>query len=311
MDWLTYYSQPYIRFSDNDNFFSLLHIRLSNNELSVRLKNKYVDIDLADIKAVWVWHGDIRFKDLSMREINGISSNDEVSINLRSQMRTVYGFIEAYIQSKCVIGCSYMQDVNKLTVLRYAREIGLQIPSTFIGTHTSAIRKFGAGRDLITKSIQESPYIHTENNKTILEGYTTQLTCSDLNNVNREYVFPSLVQEKLDKKYELRIFYLDRKCYPMAIFSQRDKQTEIDFRRYNNTKPNRMMKCLIPPELEASIVQLMEKIGLNTGSLDFVKTKDNKYVFLEVNPVGQFGFVSESCNYDLEKIIAEKLVSFC
>lgn len=311
MDWLTYYNQPYVRLSDSDNFFSLIHIEISNDRLSVRIKNKDFDIDLFDINAVWVWHGDIRFKDLSLKDVAQISQNAEVAFNLRSQMVTVYGFVEQYLDSKRIIGCPYRQNVNKLTLLRYAQEAGLHIPHTFISSSTGELRAFGAGRELITKSIQESPFIHANETKTILEGYTSEVKPGDFDKVNRDYIFPSLVQEKLDKKYELRIFYFYGKCYSMAIFSQRDKQTEIDFRRYNNTKPNRMMKCSIPAELEAKIVQLMERAGLNTGSLDFVKTKEDKYIFLEVNAVGQFGFVSDACNYNLEKMIAEKLVSFC
>ena len=36
-----------------------------------------------------------------------------------------------------------------------------------------------------------------------------------------------------------------------------------------------------------------------------IVTPTNEYVFLEVNPVGQFNFVSELCNYYIEKNIAE------
>ena len=34
-----------------------------------------------------------------------------------------------------------------------------------------------------------------------------------------------------------------------------------------------------------------------------------EFVFLEVNPVGQFGWVSKNCNYYLEKKIALKLIN--
>jgi len=46
---------------------------------------------------------------------------------------------------------------------------------------------------------------------------------------------------------------------------------------------------------------------LNSGSIDILVTPNNEYVFLEVNPVGQFGMVSQPCNYYLEKRIAERL----
>jgi D-alanine-D-alanine ligase-like ATP-grasp enzyme len=51
----------------------------------------------------------------------------------------------------------------------------------------------------------------------------------------------------------------------------------------------------------------MNKLDLNCGSIDMIVTPKNEYVFLEVNPVGQFGMVSYPCNYNLEKKIAEYL----
>ncbi len=44
---------------------------------------------------------------------------------------------------------------------------------------------------------------------------------------------PSLIQGYVEKKYELRIFYLNGECFASAIFSQLDEQTKIDFRNYN------------------------------------------------------------------------------
>jgi ATP-GRASP peptide maturase of grasp-with-spasm system len=311
MDWLNYHNKPYIRVSDLDNLYELINIEISDNAFTVRIKNNEYDIDLSEISVVWVWHGYIRFKELGIFETGQISSNPEVTENLQSQMRTIYGFIENYINTKRIIGHTFLQDVNKLTLLHYAQQLGLHIPHTYISTKKQQLCGLSTEMELITKSIQQSPFIRNKNGDVILQGYTTELLPSQINSIQQENIFPSLVQEKLDKKYELRIFYLDGECYPMAIFSQRDQQTSVDFRRYNNQKPNRMMKCTIPSLLRDKITKLMKRTGLNTGSLDFVKTKDNRYVFLEVNPVGQFGFVSEACNYHLEKIIAEKLVSYC
>ena len=42
------------------------------------------------------------------------------------------------------------------------------------------------------------------------------------------------------EKYELRIFYLNGKMYPMAIFLKRSTKTSWVCRNYNWEKPNRM-----------------------------------------------------------------------
>ena len=94
----------------------------------------------------------------------------------------------------------------------------------------------------------------------------------------------------------------------MAIFSQNDKQTKIDFRNYNDDRPNRYVPYLLPVSIEKKITKLMQKLNLTTGSVDLIKDIKGNYVFLEINPVGQFGMVSGPCNYYLEKRIAEFLI---
>jgi ATP-GRASP peptide maturase of grasp-with-spasm system len=138
--------------------------------------------------------------------------------------------------------------------------------------------------------------------------YTQEVTESMIVAIPEDLLYPSLFQQMLEKKYELRIFYLDGICYPMAIFSQNDKQTKVDFRHYNVQKPNRNVPYQLPSEIETGIVKLMESLELRCGSIDMVRTIDGQYVFLEVNPIGQFGMVSGPCNYYLEKEMAKYLI---
>ncbi|WP_293933429.1 hypothetical protein [Sphingobacterium sp. UBA6645] len=56
----------------------------------------------------------------------------------------------------------------------------------------------------------------------------------------------------------------------------------------------------------------MKGLGFNTGSIDLILTPDGDYVFLEINPEGQFGMVPHPCNYFLERemaIIFKKKIS--
>lgn len=45
----------------------------------------------------------------------------------------------------------------------------------------------------------------------------------------------------------------------------------------------------------------MKGLNINMGSVDLLKASDGDIYFLEINPVGQFGLVSNFCNYHLEK----------
>jgi glutathione synthase/RimK-type ligase-like ATP-grasp enzyme len=93
----------------------------------------------------------------------------------------------------------------------------------------------------------------------------------------------------------------------MAIFSQSNKMTETDYRNYDLDNPNRIVPYKLNKQLENKLILLLENLELNSGSIDLIKSKDGKYYFLEVNPVGQFGQLSYNCNYNIEKIIAKSL----
>lgn len=68
---------------------------------------------------------------------------------------------------------------------------------------------------------------------------------------------------------------------------------------------------MIPYLLKASEAQkirnLMADIGLNMGSIDLIKARNGKFYFLEINPVGQYDFVSYHCNYHIHREIAKFL----
>ncbi len=122
-------------------------------------------------------------------------------------------------------------------------------------------------------------------------------------------IFPTMLfQQYIEKEYEIRIFYLDGKLYPMAIFSQSSDKTKVDFRNYDFNNPNRTVSCKLPKEVEEKLMAFMKDYKFDAASVDMVKCKNTgKHYFLEVNTHGQFGMVSEPCNYYLENKIAETL----
>ena len=68
------------------------------------------------------------------------------------------------------------------------------------------------------------------------------------------------------------------------------------------------MPYKLPLLVEKKLNRLMRKLKLNTGSIDLIKSIDNQYIFLEVNPSGQFGMVEDACNYNLHELVAASLI---
>lgn len=193
----------------------------------------------------------------------------------------------------------------KYEALLYAKKNGLNIPHTVITNKRSdLIDLFDKYDALITKCINDGEIFKINN---VHWGMYTSVLTRELVSRLPERFFPTLIQEKIEKVYEIRIFYLDGICYSMAIFSQNDDQTKTDFRRYNSKHPNRNIPYKLPANIENRVISLMIDLKYNTGSIDLIKAKDGRYIFLEINPVGQFGMVSYPCNYNLEKKVADWL----
>ena len=51
----------------------------------------------------------------------------------------------------------------------------------------------------------------------------------------------------------------------------------------------------------------MRQINLRTGSIDMIVDQNGNYIFLEINPVGQFVAYGEFCNYYLDREMAKIL----
>ena len=137
--------------------------------------------------------------------------------------------------------------------------------------------------------------------------FTTEIDSADGDLVDDDFA-PSLVQRLVPKQYELRVFYLDGECYTMATFSQQRQRSAMDFRNIDWKDPPRQVPYQLPRQVAEHAHSLMTALGLNSGSLDIIKGTDDRYYFLEVNPIGQFGMVAFPCNYPLFEKIALHLI---
>jgi hypothetical protein len=196
--------------------------------------------------------------------------------------------------------------LDKITGMLAARASGLEIPPTLVTSSRQAARAFvEAHRDVIVKTFGNGVLRGRDDNYML---YTSRVEVEDLLSADGP-LFPCLLQAYVPKEYEIRTFYLDGQCDSMGIFSQLDPQTTVDFRQYNWKRYNRCVPVRLPATVVEAVVTFMSRIGLSTGSLDLIKRPDGRYVFLEVNPVGQFGFVSTLCNFQLEKKVALHLMA--
>lgn len=310
MDWIHSLNGTSIRINKETDFvFNHLSIG-EENHISASFSINGSNYTNTQLSSFWYRRGNIVFTTKLEEEFNLSQTRETlISNHLRSELDSLRITLFSIFESKKSLGSKSNAGLNKLTVLMLAISLKIDVPKTNVFTDKKKVNQLlNNGTPLITKAISEGLILIPESLDTNKDAYI--MYAEEVNKVSMDgeaNIFPSLVQEKLDKELELRIFYLDEEFFSMAIFSQLDEQTSVDFRRYNKKKPNRTTPYTLPKDVEIKLDRLMKKLDLNTGSIDMVVTKDGRYVFLEVNPVGQFGMVSYPCNYKLEKRIAQFL----
>lgn len=198
---------------------------------------------------------------------------------------------------------------NKLIQQYYAKEVGLNVPYSKLVNSKNKLQQLLElpDKQYITKSLG-SQILKQNQQKESLFAFTMMIEQDTINSVPNLF-FPSLIQDYIDKEFEIRTFFLDGTFYSMAIFSQENEKTKVDFRHYDNDSPNRFEPIRIPAETEYKLNAFASLVNTNCGSFDLIQDKSGEIFFIEFNPLGQFGMVSSPCNYMLEKRIAERLIS--
>lgn len=315
MDWLFYLKANFIRINGNDlveNNRHRLNIAIGNEqhpEQQPLITYNGRQLNLADINAVWYrrWVFHATFPKIAPLEEKKFE--EDINEFRTEEFKILSEIFFHQIKDKKIIGSpnQLKKNPSKYKQLLAAKQAGIDIPDTIITSSREELHQFYLShhKRIIVKAMSEAGLFNFSGE--LLAGFTEIVSEEVINNLP-DHFYPSSFQEMVEKDVELRVYYLEGKCYPMAIFSTLDKQTSIDFRKYNLQTPNRNVPFRIPDDLAAKIVVFMNEIGLNTGSLDIILTTEGKFVFLEVNHGGQFGMVSEPCNYQLEKIVATSLI---
>lgn len=307
MEWLQYLGADFIRLNGEDlNSGVEFAVRLGAGEPSLELEHEGRTVRGESVRAVWLrrWHA---LQNLEpVREALPPGVGNEVHGFFVQELKAMRTVIAEVLDGARWLTRPADLGLNKVRVLRLAAAAGLDVPATLVTNSRERVASFCAehGR-VISKPIYEAGMFQVEND--VFATYTTEVTDALVERLPPTF-FPSLLQALVPKRYELRVFYLAGECWPMAIFSQDDPRTAVDFRNYNHERPNRCVPFALPNPVRDSLRALMAACGLETGSVDLIRAADGRYVFLEVNPVGQFGMVSEPCNYRLERRVAEHLM---
>jgi len=302
--WILHSNESFVRLN---NLSDITNIRYIDQSFIIKVDNDK-EIDLKKIKSYWYRRGDYRNKNNYLLTDN--TEFDEYHLqHLKIEYKSLYNYFVNYIKQNIYsIGDSKLGlKINKCIVLDVARTIGLNVPDFIITTNKNDVERFkNDNKQIITKAINNTFYFFSGVHTYIT--YSVRITEEILKSLPNIFL-ASFFQIEIPKSFEIRTFYVKGFFYSMAIFSQKDNQTKVDFRRYNHDRPNRTVPFKLPYDIEIKLDLLMKELKLESGSIDIIYGNDRKFYFLEVNPIGQFGMVSYPCNYHLEKKMAVLLIN--
>jgi len=197
---------------------------------------------------------------------------------------------------------------NKIDQLRFASQFGngVKIPDTMVTNDPLKTKSFYEKHNgNICFKLQKGAVVESPKGNLVI--YTNKVTKEQMKNIDLVSQNPCLFQEYVDKDFEIRIVATDKGSTGIAIHSQKSKISKIDFRRYDfeNVTYNYIK---LPDNVKKFNSQILKNYRLHFGILDFIYSKKGEYVFLELNPNGQWLWLEEEANYNLTKEVAENLL---
>ncbi len=193
---------------------------------------------------------------------------------------------------------------NKQLQLISAKRVGLTIPNSLLSNRPDSVKGFYQQEhgEIITKMLTPLTNFMQSSRSFV---YTSKVKEEHLTQLASLKLCPMQFQREIEKSYELRVIYVDGKCFTGKISTKAIIDgNKPDWRRASANDFS-WQKYQLPNEICVKIAQLMQQLSLRFGALDLIKSTNNDYVFLEVNPCGEWGMLQQELNLPIAEHIAE------
>ena len=280
-----------------------IHVNFDLNQNSYHLvdKIKNVKLNLLNFSSVY-------YRRPLLSDFDYI---DEVSLQelnyLRNEITYILEGIYKVLRNKYWLNDVYSirEAENKIYQLQMAQEVGFRIPISLISNESeqvyNQIRK--NNNDCIIKPIKSGNMKDAKHPKVV---FTTKLSDEQIENNERIESFPIFIQENINKQFDLRITVIGNNVYTAQIHSQLDKDSEVDWRKGQQILEHSNHE--LPNEIVGMCIELTKKMKLNYSAIDMILDKRGNYIFLEINPNGQWAWIEKRLDFPLSKRIVDMLL---
>jgi glutathione synthase/RimK-type ligase-like ATP-grasp enzyme len=192
---------------------------------------------------------------------------------------------------------------NRIMQLSTAKKVGLRTPSTIITNDPNAATGFYRDHDgqIVLKAVHHHG-IEIEGK--VYSMYTHPLTKDNLAKIDDLVYAPCILQERLNKKSELRVTIVGEKVFAAELDTQAIPNCSDDLHRGNISEiPKETVK--LDSTTEKCCLELMRIFGLKFGAFDFILDEKSQPYFLEINPAGDWYWIE----HDTKMPITDTMVN--
>ena len=190
---------------------------------------------------------------------------------------------------------------NKLYQLKKASQLGFTIPDSIITSRKEDLLTFAQKHNyqIIIKPISQGRIIEDNSFENI---FTNVVRKEHFESIEKYDLTPCIFQECIEKKYEIRVTIVNGILFSAKVESQLNDKTKIDWRK----EKLEFKKYELPKNISDKCLSLLEELNLNFGAIDLIKTMRDEYVFLEINPNGQWAWIE----FDTGLPISDEIINF-
>lgn len=189
-----------------------------------------------------------------------------------------------------------IQMENKVIQLHMANQIGLTTPDTLISCNAQSIAQFIAKHpDCIVKNLGMG---WDENNR----PSSTQRI--ELGQRLPQYTMPKIFQERIPREKELRVYVVGNNLITVEILTAPElndtpdwKQSVIGYQIGH-----------VSEHTQQRLLAYQHRAKLLYAAYDIMVTPDQKEIFIECNPGGNWSFLPQPIRDDITHLIVEELV---
>ena len=271
--------------SQTTHVFKISNTSLDKDNCRIRMGD--IEVKIQDISSVWYRRPVDPIPSSKLQtEISKKFAQDETSYYLRCLWKQLEN-------------CRWVNHPKattwantKLHQLTLARELGFTIPKSLATNDPVEAKKFftECNGQMVVKPFKVNALQYSDNPEEVVGILTNKITETDLDSIDTVQYSITFLQEEIVKQDEIRVTVFGDDVFSASISSQLDPNLVTDWRR-TTPNPKVWKRFDLPSDIKEQCKQLVKRLDLRFGAIDLARVSNDKFVFFEINPNGQWAWL--------------------